>query len=956
MQWGKWVQAIVGLCILVALTSVPVVAQMQASDGLWAGAFNNHGSIMLLVETESGKIVNANEAAASFYGYSVEQLKSMYIDKIHMYTPEEVAQERRAAANEERNFFIFPHRLASGEVRTVEVYSYPIDEEQSLLFSVISDITARVEAEGELLEKNARLRRAEMITGLGSWEFRLSDDRLILSDGAEQILGLASGGPIPDLHEITLPEYREVRERALQALLEENIPYDIELRLRRPVDGVIIDVHSIGEYDLETDSVFGTLHDITERKVTERELEKSRQRWLYSLAFFLFVQLVVIIALVINILQRRKAQQEIRQNLQRNESLVRILQHPTTSMQELLDYALAESLELTSSKFGYIYLYCDEKKEFTLSTWSHDVMGQCRIIDRETIYQLDKTGVWGEAVRQKKPVIVNDFAKTNSLKKGYPAGHVGLTKFMTLPIFDQGKIVAVIGLANKETDYNDMDIWQITLLMNGVWAGLERKKSEIALKEEKERLRATLLSVGDGVIATDRDGRVEMINKVAQELTGWSSKEALGKPFFQVFNAINEDTREECEDPVETVLNSGKTIGLANHILLLSKHGAEKPIADSAAPIMSIDGEITGAVLVFRDVSEEKKRLEEIEYLSYHDHLTGLHNRRYFEKKREELDDFRDLSVSIIMADLDGLKLVNDTFGHATGDRLLRKVAQILKSTCRGDEIIARWGGDEFIVVIPGANSREAEKLVSRIKKALQKETVNSIPISMSLGWSTKTESTEDIDTVFKRAENHMYRAKLYQSSGFRGETIQALMVALCEKNPREEQHSKRVSALCKRLAKEVGLSDQEVNELGIVGLFHDIGKIAIDEQILNKAGVLTENEWKEMIRHPEVGYRLLGAVPDLTDIATYVLAHHERWDGSGYPKGIKGKDIPLQSRIVAVVDAYDAMVSERPYKKSLTKGQAIEELRNNAGTQFDPDIVKVFVEAMSRGKAAVSM
>jgi HD-GYP domain-containing protein (c-di-GMP phosphodiesterase class II) len=226
----------------------------------------------------------------------------------------------------------------------------------------------------------------------------------------------------------------------------------------------------------------------------------------------------------------------------------------------------------------------------------------------------------------------------------------------------------------------------------------------------------------------------------------------------------------------------------------------------------------------------------------------------------------------------------------------------------------------------------------------------------MSLGWSTKTESTEDIDTVFKRAENHMYRAKLYQSSGFRGETIQALMVALCEKNPREEQHSKRVSALCKRLAKEVGLSDQEVNELGIVGLFHDIGKIAIDEQILNKAGVLTENEWKEMIRHPEVGYRLLGAVPDLTDIATYVLAHHERWDGSGYPKGIKGKDIPLQSRIVAVVDAYDAMVSERPYKKSLTKGQAIEELRNNAGTQFDPDIVKVFVEAMSRGKAAVSM
>ncbi len=942
MRWHKWGLVVtIALCIIASSVAEPTTASTLMDGNFWGTLFKRHGSIMLLVDVESGKIIDANQAAANFYGYSVAELQNMNIEHLHMYSPEEVAQERLAAAGEERNYFIFPHRLASGEVRTVEVNSYPIDEKQTLLFSVINDITERQAAELDLLEKNARLRRAEMITGLGSWEFRLSDDQLFLSSGAEQILGLRSGDPMPALDEITVPEYLQVREQALKGLIEENIPYDIELKFIRPEDGVIVDVHSIGEYDPNTNSVFGTLLNITDRKAAELALEASRKRSQYLLFAFLFAQLLVIIVLVSNILQRRKAQQETQQNLERNESLVRILQQPTDSVQDLLDYALAEAIGLTGSKSGCLCLYNQEEGRFTLSAHAPSIQAQ------DTVCKLYKTGICEDAVRYGKPIIANSYLETapnqaSSLETAQPFN------LLALPIFDQEKLVGTIGLAQKPTYYEDMDMWQITLLMNSVWTSIERKRSEIALKREEERLRTTLLSVGDGVIATDQHGRVEVINTVAQRLTGWG-QEALGQPFEQVFTIIDEFTREPCKDPVKEVLDTGNTIALANHTILLSKSGDERPIADSAAPIRSSDGTVTGAILVFRDVTSEKRRMEEIEYLSFHDQLTGLYNRRFFEGRLQEWDSAKNLPLSIIMADLNNLKLVNDTFGHVVGDRFLTRTAEVLKTVCRANDVIARWGGDEFIFLLPKTSPGEAALMASKIEKTLQKEKVESMSISMALGWATKTEFSEDINSAFKSAENSMYRAKLFQSSSIRGETIQALMAALYEKNEREEQHSKRVSALCQCVGRELGLTDQEVKELGIVGIFHDIGKIAIDEQILNKAGILTEDEWKEIMRHPEVGYRLLSAVHDMADIASYVLAHHERWDGLGYPKGIEGEDIPLQARIVAVVDAYDAMASERPYRKSLTKRGAIEELRKNAGTQFDPGIVDACVDAINR-------
>jgi len=216
------------------------------------------------------------------------------------------------------------------------------------------------------------------------------------------------------------------------------------------------------------------------------------------------------------------------------------------------------------------------------------------------------------------------------------------------------------------------------------------------LEEEKELIRVTLESIGDGVVTTDEKGNIKLLNKIAQKITGWSEEEAKGRPFSEVFKLISEITGDTIENPVSKVLKKGKIVGLANHTVLITKNGQQVPIADSAAPIKDEKGQLHGIVMVFRDVTEEKKRQQRILYMSYHDSLTGLYNRRFMEEELKRLDTSRQLPLSIIMGDVNGLKLTNDVFGHNAGDKLLIRAAEIVKESCRKEDIVARWGGDEF--------------------------------------------------------------------------------------------------------------------------------------------------------------------------------------------------------------------------------------------------------------------
>jgi diguanylate cyclase (GGDEF)-like protein/PAS domain S-box-containing protein len=469
------------------------------------------------------------------------------------------------------------------------------------------------------------------------------------------------------------------------------------------------------------------------------------------------------------------------------------------------------------------------------------------------------------------------------------------------------------------------------------------KAMESALAAEKELLKMTLLSVGDGVITTDNNREITMLNKVAEMTTGWTSQESIGKVFEEIFHIIDPLTGERCESPVRKALESGGNVFLEESTVLVSKDGRKIAIADSAAPIKEIGGDIKGVVVVFRDVTLEKKGQEQIRFLSYHDQLTGLYNRSFFEEELKRLDKKCNLPLTIIMADVNGLKITNDAFGHSVGDNLLKKSAEILKVGCRDEDVIARLGGDEFIIVLPKATEKEAEHIVQRIKKILSNTHVDVIGVSIAFGLATKNEVTEDIQEILKQADNSMYKNKSLESYVAKDKLIQSIR-KLYEIKVHEEVHAKKVGELCRWIGSAYGLGEKKLQELEMVGVWHDIGKASLSEGIINQVGELSVTEWIEMKKHPEIGHRILKSIRELCEIANYVLAHHERWDGTGYPKGLKGEEIPWVSRVVAIAEAYESMCSGRSYCKGLSKEIALEELVKHAGKQFDPDIVKKFL------------
>ncbi len=473
----------------------------------------------------------------------------------------------------------------------------------------------------------------------------------------------------------------------------------------------------------------------------------------------------------------------------------------------------------------------------------------------------------------------------------------------------------------------------------------ERKVLEQALADEKNLLETTLISVGDAVVSTDIAGRIVFMNRVAQQLTGWDRNIAKGLLFETVCVLVDEYARERQIRVVHEVLEAGVTLDLSNHTLLVARDGTELPVENCAAPIVMEDGKIIGMVFVFRDCSEKRRKQEQIDHLSYHDQLTGLFNRRYFSRAMQVMDDRKFLPVSIVMADVDGLKLTNDAFGHRLGDQVLIELASLFMNEVRPEDVVARIGGDEFMLLLPNTDEESAKSMISRIEESLKIKSEDKPMFSVSFGLGVKSSMEFHLDDAYRQAEEQMCRHKLSQGASMRSRTIDIVMRTLYAKSEREEAHAKRVSALAGSIAEKHGYAKDMVTLIRAAGLLHDIGKIGVDEKILSKPGLLDEIEWQAMKRHPDIGFRILSSAPEFTEIAGYVLEHHERLNGKGYPRGLTAGEISVPARILALADSYDAMTSERPYKKCLSKLDAVQELKRHAGTQFDGEIARLFVE-----------
>ncbi|MGM0759353.1 MAG: MASE3 domain-containing protein [Thermodesulfobacteriota bacterium] len=441
------------------------------------------------------------------------------------------------------------------------------------------------------------------------------------------------------------------------------------------------------------------------------------------------------------------------------------------------------------------------------------------------------------------------------------------------------------------------------------------------LAQSHDKLNKLVQLNADGLMVVDHQGVILFINPAAAGMFGRSERELIGEHFG--YPLIPGDSTE-----IEVITeNQG--------VIVAELRTSETEWEGQAALLTS-----------FRDITERKKAEEELRHMSFHDSLTGLYNRNFFEESMTRLQDGRHMPLGILTCDLDGLKFINDTLGHQSGDELLIHTAELLRNTFRSSDVMARIGGDEFAVLVPETDQKTIEKLSQRLRTSVQEYNTHNprLPLSISIGFAVSNQSSLNMQSLFREADDRMYREKIHQEGSARSAIVQALTGTMGARDFDTQGHCERLQELAAALARSAEMSANETNDLFLLSRFHDLGKVGIPDRILFKPGPLTEEEWEEMRKHSEIGYRIAQSVPDLKPIADWILKHHEKWNGTGYPQGLQDVEIPLPCRILAIVDAYDAMISDRPYRKAMSQEDAVQELRRCAGTQFDPDLVEKFI------------
>lgn len=468
----------------------------------------------------------------------------------------------------------------------------------------------------------------------------------------------------------------------------------------------------------------------------------------------------------------------------------------------------------------------------------------------------------------------------------------------------------------------------------------EQKKIQVEMGKQASLILSLIDSIHDIVFYKDIEGIYLGCNSTFAKFFGKSREEIIGKTDYELFDKEIADISRK--NDIEMLRRRKPR---HNEEWITYPDGRKILVETIKTPYLDAAGRLIGIIGVSRDITERHRRENEVQYLSFHDQLTGLYNRRFFEEELKRIDVERNLPITILMSDINGLKLANDAFGHAMGDELLKKAADAIKKGCRADDIIARTGGDEFHVILPRTDAVEAEKVIQRIKDLLAEEKVGALPLSISFGTATKVKKKQSMQDVITVSEDQMYRYKILEKSSLRKKSIDAIMNTMFDKYHDGRRHSNRVAELCELIARKMNLSPNVIKQLRLAGQMHDIGKIGIDAKVLNKTEQLYKNEWEQLKKHPEIGYRILSSASEFSEIAMFVLEHHERWDGTGYPKGLKGGAISLPARIIAIADFYDTMTQHKTYGKVMSEEAAKDEIRKRSGTQFDPDVVRIFIE-----------
>jgi len=349
-------------------------------------------------------------------------------------------------------------------------------------------------------------------------------------------------------------------------------------------------------------------------------------------------------------------------------------------------------------------------------------------------------------------------------------------------------------------------------------------------------------------------------------------------------------------------------------------------------------------LLIVVDVTEQKKTEEEIRYLRFHDQLTGLYNRDYFMEEIKRLDTKRQLPLTLIMVDINSLKLINDVYGHERGDFLIKNASEILENNLRDEDILARIGGDEFAIILPDTSKAKGKEIINRINKKCKEFDEKGIIISLALGLATKEKTGQDVEEIFKIADDRMYKNKTTKSKKVREKIISNIKYNLKEKTNESKEHLTEMKNIAAKFSEKLNLDSSQKNKLLLLAETHDIGKVSLSTEFFQKDKKLTKSECKKLEEHTDYGYRICRSIPKLNSIAEEILSHHERWDGKGYPKGLKGQGIPYLARIIAIIDNYLFLKESNNQKEDTI----IEKIKEKAGNELDPQLTKIFIDMLN--------
>jgi diguanylate cyclase (GGDEF)-like protein/PAS domain S-box-containing protein len=471
----------------------------------------------------------------------------------------------------------------------------------------------------------------------------------------------------------------------------------------------------------------------------------------------------------------------------------------------------------------------------------------------------------------------------------------------------------------------------------------ERKRADEALRQSEERFRQLAENIRE-VFYISEQGYLRYVSPAYMEIWGRTPQHLCQDP-ESFLDTVHPEDKENVRG---SLANKGR--GEVEQVYrIVRPDGSIRWIRDRSFPIYDDSGEMLRVVGIAADITDLKLGEEKLKYLSLHDPLTGLYNRIYFEEEMSRIEKGRYDTVGMVSCDVDGLKLVNDTLGHDQGDNLLVTAAGVIRECFREGDLVARIGGDEFCIVLPDTTEPAVEKACQRIQEAVASynATGPEIPLSISVGSAVSKGDNRSPKDLFKEADNSMYRKKLYHTQSVRSTIVKTLINTLKERDLTTERHVIRLEKLLVGVAAFIGLPESTMPDLSLFAKFHDIGKVGISDAILFKEGALTPEEWTEMKRHCEIGYRIALSAPELIPIADWILKHHEWWDGKGYPLGIEREEIPIECRLLAIADAYEVLTSARPYRKTLSRAEAVAELQRHTGTQFDPKLLEKFVQML---------